>query len=111
MANNNLTSNLQAISDALPEAIKQALDNCGVIVENDAKEKCPVDTGTLRRSIKHKTKKTKVTIGTNVEYAIPVHEGHGSYTGSKFLEKALYENWDKIKEQFEGLLEERCDIE
>ena len=63
----------------LPQKIAEALEVAAQIVENDAKRKCPVDNGTLRASITHVTKETRVVIGTNVEYAPYVHEGTGIY--------------------------------
>ncbi|MCI1959697.1 MAG: HK97 gp10 family phage protein [Clostridia bacterium] len=71
------------ISEQFPLAIKQCINDCCQDVANSAKEKCPVDDGPLRASIKHKVEKDKNkfigTVGTNVEYAPYVHEGTGLY--------------------------------
>ena len=52
-------------------------------IERIAKELCPVDTGRLRSSIAARVEveggKPLVIVGTNVEYAIYVHEGTGIY--------------------------------
>lgn len=62
-----------AIENAIPEALMAAMQKACLIVEADAKKKCPVDDGTLRNSITHDTESEKdsVTgvIGTNTEYA------------------------------------------
>lgn len=93
-----------------------------LLVENDAKKNCPVDTGQLRQSITHEVEGNTGVIGTNVEYAPYVEYGTGiyakdgngrqtpwSYKDSKgnwhrtvgqhpqpFLEPALLENEEEI---------------
>ena len=64
--------NIQKLVDELlPEAIKQGLEAVGQLVENKAKENCPVDDGQLRASITHKISEdiSSVAIGSNLEYA------------------------------------------
>lgn len=55
----------------------------GQLVENQAKRLCPVDTGRLRSSITHELRQERgvpvVRVGTNVKYAVYVHEGTGIY--------------------------------
>lgn len=54
-------------------------------VKNAARRLCPVDEGRLRASIDVEMRMSRVgpvgRIGTNVEYAIWVHEGTGIYAG------------------------------
>lgn len=50
-----------------------------LLVENDAKKNCPVDTGQLRQSITHEVEGNTGVIGTNVEYAPYVEYGTGIY--------------------------------
>ena len=75
--------NLKKILKAFPEATKQAMSNAVAVVEEEAKENCPVDTGTLRSSIKGEVKQEGKKINgyvyTNEEYAIDVHFGTGIY--------------------------------
>ena len=64
--------------------IDKALNRAGLIVENDAKERCPVGkTGQLRNSIEHRVQganyKTECVVGTNLEYAPYVEFGTGIY--------------------------------
>jgi len=80
----DLSVNLnQAISQLIPNAIKKAMNDGLQIIENEAKENCPVDDGTLRASITHSIDKDgniyNGSIGSNVEYAPYVHEGTGIY--------------------------------
>lgn len=66
-------------------------------VNSAAKQLCPVDTGRLRSSIVNEMGKDDkglfVQIGSRVEYAIYVHEGHraggGWVAGNPFLRGAL----------------------
>ncbi len=127
--------NIQKLVDELlPEAIKQGLEAVGQLVENEAKENCPVDDGQLRASITHEISEdiSSVAIGSNLEYAPYVHQGTGLFAvegdgrkqvpwryqdakgqwystkGQKpnpFLQKAVDENRDKLIKPFENLLE------
>lgn len=61
--------------------------------ETAAKARCPVDTGRLRGSINWRIeidgKGLVAIIGTNVEYAIYVHEGTRYMAGRPFLVEGL----------------------
>lgn len=87
------------IKNILPEQIEKSLEKASQIVENEAKKKCPVDTGVLRASINHEVDKNEATIGTNVEYGIYVHEA------KPFLQDAIDQNIDEIRNCFKGMLE------
>lgn len=53
------------------------LNRACILVENDAKVKCPVDDGTLRNSITHRVEDKTGYVYTNVEYAPYVEYGTG----------------------------------
>ena len=53
-----------------------------LLVEAEAKRKCPVDTGQLRQSITHEVIDNTGVIGTNVEYAPYVEYGTGKYAAN-----------------------------
>ena len=117
-------------SNVLPEAIRKALEQSCLIVEGDAKVRCPVDSGQLRQSINHKVEDRTGQVSTNVEYAPYVEIGTGIYSsegggrqtpwvyqdakgewhrtsGSKpqpFMKPALEQNTSKIIDQFRGLI-------
>lgn len=79
-----VSANLQdAIDNLIPAALLQAMEKACLIVEADAKQKCPVDDGTLRQSITHEIEgdKTGCTggMGTNMEYGPYVEKGTGLY--------------------------------
>jgi HK97 gp10 family phage protein len=79
----------------------KAVEKCCIMVESDAKQLCPVDTGRLKGSITHRLKKDKNEIvgeiGTNVEYAAAVEFGSseewkGTFVGKggKYKKRKLY---------------------
>lgn len=96
MANIRVEINSNVIGD-IETILAQRFERVGQYVENTAKESCPVDSGILRGSINHAADKNGTVIGTNVEYAIAVHEGHGSYIGKAFLKNAVYNNLSAIE--------------
>lgn len=64
-------------------------------IETAAKTHCPVDTGRLRSSINWRLEfyggVLTAIIGTNVEYAIYVHEGTRYMTGRPFLVQGMHD--------------------
>lgn len=60
--------------------LTQPLNECCLLVENDAKVRCPVDQGNLRRSITHEVEDNKGIVGTNVSYAPYVEFGTGLFS-------------------------------
>lgn len=112
--------------------LTEPLTKACLLVENDAKRKCPVDTGQLRASITHEVEGQTGIVGTNVEYAPYVEYGTGIYardgngrqtpwayqdreTGEwiwtkgqvaqPYLEPALLENENEIFRLFEEAIE------
>ena len=86
MAEVIITSHVEEVKKAMSEQIDRALTEAGAEAESYAKveiESDPrrVDTGRLRNSITHtlasEGSERYAVIGTNVEYAIYVHEGTG----------------------------------
>ena len=62
--------------------LEQALNKACLIVENEAKKLCPVDTGQLRSSITHEVAEKEGRVGTNVEYAPYVEYGTGLFAAN-----------------------------
>lgn len=58
---------------------QKLLTKIGLLVEAEAREKCPVDTGILKASITSWTDDNSAYIGTNMKYGVYVHEGTGIY--------------------------------
>ncbi|WP_297699637.1 HK97 gp10 family phage protein [Mycobacterium sp.] len=80
--------------------VAELLERLGTEIEADAKEHCPVRTGKLRESLHHVVEGDEVRIGSDLDYAGYVEEGHrivawGHETGrfeepQPFLRPALY---------------------
>ena len=83
---------------------KQNMERACIIVENESKRICPVDTGRLRASITHKIeeKKDEITgiVGTNIEYAIYVEYGTSRMKAEPYLRPSLQKNIPIIKALF-----------
>ena len=60
--------------------LDEVLNKACILVENDAKKKCPVDKGQLRNSITHEVEGTEAVVGTNTEYAPFVVIGTGIFS-------------------------------
>ena len=85
------------------DALSKALEMIGLHIEGEAKEELEntprrIDTGTLRNSINYLPQESEkcVYIGTNVEYAIYVHEGTSRMEANRFLTNAVDRNRDQI---------------
>ena len=124
-----LISKLNKLSD---QQMEQALNKACILVENQAKENCPVDTGELRMSITHYVEGDTGVVGTNKHYATYVEYGTGlfardgngrqtpwSYQDAKgewhstkgqkpqpFLEPALLDNEKNIIKIFDEAIKE-----
>lgn len=112
-----------------PADLTEALNDSCLLVENTAKENCPVASGQLRNSITSKVTGERGEVGTNVEYAPYVEYGTGVFnpgrltpwsyqdasgewhttTGQKpqpFLVPALDSNRDEIIKIFDEKVKE-----
>ena len=78
-----LTNNAAEVLKATAEQKQKALEAEGIQDAGDVKAEITdvgaVDTGRLRSSIAHQVDGDSVEVGTNVDYAIYVHEGTGKY--------------------------------
>lgn len=62
--------------------LTQALNTACLLVENEAKQNCPVGTGELRNSISHEVEGNEAVVGTNVFYAPYVEYGTGLFAAA-----------------------------
>jgi HK97 gp10 family phage protein len=81
MGAESLLKKVEAKSDEYADKLEAAVTSAALLVENDAKDKAPYKTGTLKRSIHHETveksaQRVVVAVGTNLEYAA-IHEFGG----------------------------------
>lgn len=86
--------NTGQVADGIESAIGVALEKIGLLAENYAAKKCPVDTGNLRASITHvvDAADNAVYIGTNVKYAPYVELGTSRQKAQPFLRPAASEH-------------------
>lgn len=85
--------NIEQAVDGIESAISVALEEIGLLAENYAAKKCPVDTGNLQGSITHEVDvDNAVYIGTNVEYAPYVELGTSRQKAQPFLRPAASEH-------------------
>lgn len=89
----------------LLEQLPPALEAIGIHIEGEAKEELEntprrIDTGNLRNSITHEVSESEnaVYVGTNVEYALYVHEGTSRMEPNRFLTNAVDRNRDQINQ-------------
>ena len=80
----NLDKLLKKLENLNTISVEQAVNEACILVENDAKRRCPVDTGELRMSITHEIEETSENrtigaVGTNLEYAPYVEYGTGLF--------------------------------
>lgn len=96
-------NNAAQLKAAIGDSIIAALEEIGLVAEGAAKRLCPVDTGRLRNSITHALDAGDkwVIIGTNVEYAMYVHEpvrlpNGKTRPGTPFLRDAVQHNQNRF---------------
>ena len=100
--------NLERLSNSLPDKMAVAMKDACLIVEADAAEKAPVDTGYLKGSISNKVikngDKIEGYVYTPVEYAPCLELGTRKMKAKPFLYPALTENQSTIKKIFKEAL-------
>lgn len=95
-----IQDNTEQAVDGIDSAIGVALEKIGLLAENYAAKKCPVDTGNLRGSITHELAAgdNNVYIGTNVEYAPHVELGTSRQKAQPFLRPAASEHGEQYRQ-------------
>jgi HK97 gp10 family phage protein len=101
-----LKKTFSQIDSELQAALKEALSAGAAVVVRDAKIRCPVDTGTLRRSLREIRKigspgRIESNVGTDIEYAPHVEYGTRYQASQPYLRPALDENTDEIQRAFD----------
>lgn len=92
------------VSDEIDKMLEHKIERVGQFVENKAKENMQGHnrSGILRASISHDVNDLATTVGTDIEYAVPFHEGHGSFSGVPFLRDAVYNHVTEIVNILKG---------
>ena len=87
--------------------LKDAIKECALAIESDAKRNCPVDTGRLRMSITSETSNIndfEASVGTNVEYATHVEYGTHKQSPKPYLRPAYNKNVAKLQTKINKVL-------
>ena len=94
----NFNSNANNVLSALTQAQVNALRRIGMMGEAESKLLCPVESGTLKRSITNVVDEgdKSVSIGTNVDYSVYVHEGTSRQQAQPFIKDGVMNNIDRI---------------
>ena len=99
-----LYDNAADVLKATAEQKLRALEAVGIQAEGDVKDEITdldaVDTGRLRGSIANQVDGDSVEIGTNVDYAVYVHEGTGKYAISGGTPKERWVYRDPLTGEF-----------
>ncbi len=107
-----LTNNIDKVRRSSEQSIIAALEAVGAHIADEAADELEnsprrVDTARLKNSITHQVAPDEkaVYIGTNVEYAVYVHEGTSRMDPNRFLKNAVEKNTDQIRRYFEDNLD------
>jgi len=94
MGDKEIQRKIELLAKKNNKAVKEVIEKAVIIVEGNAKEKCPVVTNRLRSSITHEVKsigeKHIGKVGSNVEYAPYVEFGtrpHLAPIGERYMQK------------------------
>jgi HK97 gp10 family phage protein len=100
-----LVRRLKAMDEAAADILMQAAKAGGRIALDEAKERCPVDTGALRDSLNmtENTQKptkadVKIDYDKSLKYGTFVELGARGRPANPFMRQAVDENVDKINE-------------
>ena len=82
-------ASLDKYQEDVLEGLQKNIEDAALLLERNAKQNCPVDTGKLRASITTEVGKFEAEVGTNVEYAQCVEFGTSKQSAKPFMRPAL----------------------
>lgn len=82
-------ASLDKYQEDVLEGLQKNIENAALLLERNAKQNCPVDTGKLRASITTEVGKLEAEVGTNVEYALCVEFGTSKQSAQPFMRPAF----------------------
>lgn len=92
---------IRNVSQLIGEPLRVALGKSAVVVVSSSTRLTPVDTGRLRASITSRVDTRSVPLfaqfGSNVRYAVYVHEGSRGRSARPFFRQGMTENVERIK--------------
>lgn len=121
----DLNRQLKKLAKESPAAVRRASFAGGLVIQRASQENTPVEYGNLRGSAYTQKTALGAEVGHTAEYALFVHEnmeqvlkgeprpsGLGTYWnpgGPKFLERAVNENAEEVRDIVEAYLQEALD--
>ncbi len=102
------------VNGTVDAAIEQFLETAALVVEGEAKNRCPVGQyprgsgrvgGHLQESITYEVDKKEARVGTNVHYAPYVELGTVKMKAQPYLRPALDENKNKLGDLAQQILD------
>lgn len=90
------TSNLKNIEAEFNKRTKKSLEDIGDFIVDEAKEKVPVKTGELKRSIEKDVQDNKLNVGSNLDYSVHVEIGSSGRVEKPYLGPAALENKSQL---------------
>lgn len=100
-----LIDNSAAILQALESATKSGLTEIGERAVDHARERVPVDAGTLRDSITSIVDDESVTVGSDKDYAVPVETGTYKMAARPYLKPAMTDHNTEYEKIMKNALE------
>ena len=98
---------LDQYDNRVTNGLKDAIKECALAIQSDAKRNCPVDTGRLRMSITSDISNInnfEAGVGTNVEYATHVEYGTRKQSPKPYLRPAYSKNVAKLQTKINKVL-------
>lgn len=91
--------------------LEAAVKSGATVIQNAAKAKAPVRSGTLRRSITHETRersatRVRVVVGPSVPYGRAVELGKGNRRAKPYLRPAFDEKKDEARQEIRDALQD-----
>lgn len=89
-------NNISAVIKAYGNQKLKALNYLGAFIVEEAKKRCPVDTGNLQASITYEIVDNSVIVTATEDYAMYVHEGTWKMAARRFIYDAITQNTHMI---------------
>lgn len=101
----DLRKNTDNFANKLKEILPYALKAGALIIQNEAKQRAPYKTGTLRRSIHTEMRsKAQAVVGTDVEYAVYQEFGTSKMKAHPYLRPALDEKQQEVLDKINNII-------
>lgn len=96
---------LKEMPDRMASALDRSIKKIAFLIEGFSKQVTPVDTGRLRSSIHTVTGDLRASVGTNVDYAVFVHDGTKRMGGRPFMRQGL----EQAEGEIEGIVSDEVE--